>query len=359
MSQKELRRAVERRLEEHLPEKIWSHLIGDRAVSEALTDWAHKDPVTWLALKAKGLMDLSGAPDPVPPMLPTRRQRRYKNLPLRREAISDILAAEARRNFRVRMFRSQYLSRGLLTPSKAVAWIKKHASSGPREQAWIVVLPESVEVGLGADGWRLHAPQLQTSEVRFENPSPAIVLEFVVPGSAYVHRIPVPRKGVLRELYYVSDTLKETFGWQQAQATSFVLTDCVPLIDADKVALQQAPHLTFSDGVVKPANCLTRFVITVESRTAPAEVAEIYRKARMTLLPRIRNPGEKHLTLASFVSQHSELNKGVMLAWNKRFPNWKYDRFSLFSRDAKTARHRLLFGPTIDRARLNATLPRK
>ena len=56
------------------------------------------------------------------------------------------------------------------------------------------------------------------------------------------------------------------------------------------------------------------------------------------------------MLLATFCDDYEKLSASVMEAWNQEYPEWKYERFSNFSRDAREAKGRLLF-PEIELAK--------
>jgi hypothetical protein len=351
MSRDELRRALDKRLKTRVPSQVWDFLVKNKYVSEALTDHAHVDPIAWLAAKTRELLELRSAPEPLRAIASPRRQRRQRTLPLLREVISDLVAARARTDSHVRSFRSQFLPAGLLGPGDVVNWIETNVKNTRYDHAAIVDLPKGTTLEMDANGWRCEPPLADLAGIVIENPAPTIVLQYAMPNSRYVHRRPVGRDGVLRTLADLSASLASTYSWQPAQATMFVLTDSAPTITPDQVAVQRwplVPVVRLGRDELRSIDCLMRFVITVDSRVTPEEVAKLYKEARAKHLKRTKTLKEKQMLLASFASQYPEVTRQAWADWNRAYPKWKFHRYSNFARDIRAATDRLLFTSAID-----------
>ena len=346
-----LRRAVESKLERKLPKEIWGYLDGNNSISEALNDDAHDDPVAWLVEEARKLLNLQEASVPHPLVIPPRRLRRLKVVPLRLEVISVFLAAEARKDRRVQLFRSEYLNSRLLDPVEVGNWIESRVQTATSQNAVVVRVSDSVNLGTDDGAF----PPIIVTPDMIENIAPRIVLAYATPNTESIRQRPVGRDGVLRELAYLADTLAARFSWQPAQASTFVLTDYVPLLRSDRVTVRSPLFSHFGSDGMRELSCLYRFTLDVDPRKSAREVARLFAKAKERFVTRkLRNLAEKTMLLASFIAQHGELTQRVMALWNQLHPEWKYQRYSFFSRDARAARERLLFGPVVDRR----TLPR-
>ena len=158
------------------------------------------------------------------------------------------------------------------------------------------------------------------------------------------------RDGALRVVYEVSKALAGWFRWEEAQATVFLLTDITPLITTQNVQLSPAPFMKLPYGDhLWPLSCLTRVTLTIDPMMTPRELSQYYAKLRAKLLDgKLRAQSAKHLKLAAFAVEHPALDKAAMGEWARRFPKWKYPRVSLFARDAKMARDRLLHQSAVD-----------
>jgi hypothetical protein len=348
MSPPQLRQAVSLRLKRKVPSAVWKYLQEKRFVTEAISDPAHSDPIGWLAGEAHQLIQLRGAKELAQPLMSMRRQRRQKAVPIRLAVISDLVAAKARDNQSLQAFRREFLKGGLLKRSEIAGWIQSLGERAVSDHAIIVSIPKTTRLEFGNDGWECHPPLSQTECVKIEDVAPIIMLEFATPNSKWVQRIPVGRDGALRVLANLAGSLASTYTWQPAQATVFALTGDVPLLSPNKVDVRQGSFVSFGSQGMRSLECLSRFVITVDSRSSPREVAELYAEARAKHLQRARTPGEKHMMLAGFASQYEEINQDVMSTWNRAQPQWTYYRFKNFARDVRAASTRLLFGSSID-----------
>jgi hypothetical protein len=348
MSPSQLRQAVNLRLKRKVPSAVWKYLQEKQFVVEALSDPIHSDPVGWLAGEAHQLIQVRGAKELAQPLMSRRRQRRQKVVPIRLAVTSDLVAAKARNNQSLQAFRREFLKEGLLKRSEIAGWIQNLGDGAVSDHAIIVSIPKTTSLEFGNDAWECHPPLSQTEDVKIEDVAPLIMLEFATPNSKWVQRIPVGRDGVLRVLANLAGSLASTYTWQPAQATVFALTGDVPLLSPNKVDVRQGSFVSFGSQGLRCLECLSRFVITVDSRTSPGEVAQLYAGARAKHLQRSRTPGEKHMMLASFASQYEQINQEVMSDWNRDQPQWKYYRFKNFARDVRVATSRLLFGSSID-----------
>jgi len=355
MSQARLLREVEKRLNRKIPAAIWEHLVSERYVSEALGGEID-DPVDWLARNAQKFLNLSETQEAAKPLLPDRRQRQMKERPLRLQVISELVAGRARKDRKLKWFRSTFMASGLIEPAGVVDWVFRNQETARFEHAVIVNLPKTVTLDHGINGWECNPP-LSRADFEIENPVPQILLDFSVPDNEWVHRVPIGRDGVLRSLANIADALASTYSWQKAQATMFVLTDRAPLLSPNEVAVKQAPFLEFGPGGLRSIQCLSRFILTIDPRSSPREVARLYKRARAKHLRPSRAISEKHMTLAGFAAQHDEISRSVMESWNQERPRWRYTRYSLFARDVRTATKRLLFGSSIDPRTLRPGVP--
>ena len=142
------------------------------------------------------------------------------------------------------------------------------------------------------------------------------------------------------QLRSIAKDLVRLLGWQEAEATVFILTDLVPLLPTFGITISPGPILMDED---LQLNCLTRISLTVSPLSTPREVAKGYEKIRATVLKgRARALTEKHMHLAAYCASLFPLDRSHMIEWNKVYPKWHYVRFSIFNRDALTARARLL-----------------
>lgn len=243
---------------------------------------------------------------------------------VRAEALSFLIAIEARKTEPVIEFRRRIL-RGKIIPvdrldrwmsviakyQEAKPWVKLYASGEEMERGMIPFSTATL-VGHGYD-----------------------VLEYVLPPTGEVHRVLVSDKAILSWLLWLAQWLSERFLWKVSDATTFVLCDVPPPI-------KESDYQVNSQRAV-PA--LTRVELSLDPSMSPREVVALYRQIRFKYFgSRHRPMTAKHVELAKFWASHDTdvAWKDLMAQWNKLHPRWAYKREQNFARDCGQARERLL-----------------
>ena len=297
-----------------------SGILG-ATVSDAL--WAYAQKLGWLdstdpyfspadlAYKVREVLKAGGAPLP-PPNAPNmiieepKRRRAARSQPSARErrmiAISQLLAEDARQNEEaVQDFRQSMLGGRLLEWADVETWVRRQATD---------------------DGTLDRDPR-------------ASFLEYGVPDDLWMRSQPTAKNGVLGSLRILAARLAKRYGWQEAQATLFVLTDMVPRVSPLHAEMKWT----------SPFEAMSRITLTVDPALPPREVADAYREVRARFLgPRYRTLGEKHVALALFAARKPggiTWREG-MLSWNKAKKKWAYSQETNFARDCTQALKRLL-----------------
>ena len=340
---------IEQVLGRKIRDSLWKYLSDNGFVGESPE---YSEPIQWLAKKAKELLEAAGEGpvDLLASEASNRRQRRVRAMPVKREAISSLLAAIARNDEMVKIFRKEYLKTGYLSPAQVPAWIYRRRDQGSYSRAMILSLPAGLSYKWSGE-WHAKPPLSILKAGRMEGFLPNEFLAYAEPDSVWRRIIPVRRDGILRNLQQLSASLAEQFGWQEAQATIFILTDLVPLVGINTVQIKwpRALRTEVGSNEIFPVACLARITITVDPLMTPQEVAALYRKTRATHLRRKpRSLSDKHMLLAAYLADHSPLDGKLMAEWNRQHPKWQYRRFSLFSRDARRARHVILHDLILD-----------
>lgn len=347
-SESELRRQVQKILGFPVAEWAWKVAVLERAVSEVLQG---ENTPEWLAQKLQQWMDVLELQTKATPefIIPNRRQRRGETTQVRREALSEALAAIARQSEEVLSFRSKILRGRILQFQEIEKWIEEHRQDATYPHALLIRIKRDSSLfhrsGRQSKGClRLVGPD------EIEGPAPVDSLFYAKPGSICADAVPVGRDGTLRIVQRISKTLAGRFLWQEAQATVFLLADLTPLITTQSIQFGPPPFMKVPDREhLLPMSCLTRVIITIDPMKTPRELSQEYGRVRTQLLGRKpRSQSEKHLQLALFAVKHQPLDKEAMAQWGTRFPKWKYTRLSLFSRDARVARERLLHEHPVD-----------
>ena len=137
----------------------------------------------------------------------------------------------------------------------------------------------------------------------------------------------------------IARRLVEFYGWDEAQATVFVLTGVTPLTHAIRATVTTS----------SPLRVRSRIKMSIDPSTTPREVADYYRHVRQEAFGRIRRLGEKHARLAAFAARLPEKmdSKEQLREWNVqcvkwRKPKWKFSHPSRFRIEAQTALDRLV-----------------
>ena len=218
-------------------------------------------------------------------------------------------------------FRRTYLSDGLLQIEDIEPWIQRQDKSNPFPGAVIVRLPAGTTLEAGLDGHPLIAPPL-TDVSQVEGIAPPALLEYPVPGSAWVQSIPVGSDGPLGRLRKLAETLADTCGWQR---------DLTPEIQDFMVTLQ-----------IKSVGVLGRLQLVVDPFFTPAEVAQRYGRIRAQILSgKTKSLSEKHTRLAIHALKHASLDRSSFQSWNTQYPKWAYARPNRFKKEAQTSQRRI------------------
>jgi hypothetical protein len=158
-------------------------------------------------------------------------------------------------------------------------------------------------------------------------------LEYV-DGHGVPLRRPTVEDGALERLRRVGAKLVERYGWENHEATTFVLTDLVPILEPIRAEITGG----------RPMRPPTRLVLEVDPSVSPSEVRKHYKALRRQLFPgRVRQIEDKRLRLAVFVADHRDQSwESLFMSWNDAHPDWAYRGLHDFKRDARLTRQRLV-----------------
>jgi hypothetical protein len=137
------------------------------------------------------------------------------------------------------------------------------------------------------------------------------------------------------------DSLADSFGWNPAQATVFILAGVTPLIAPVRVT---TPAVKIRYGT--DVGWARRIKLDVDPAATPQEVLDAFVRARdRHSLASRRRLSVKHLRLAAFAgAEHADKPWAERHGqWNERFPEWAYAAESNFRRDAAVAQRRVLY----------------
>jgi hypothetical protein len=330
---------VEQRLGK-ISDAVWKFAVEERMVSQ----FQEEQDLDWLIQKIQDLIGLGGAEKAPGYIEVGRRQRRTQRIPSRQEAISCYVAMEARADPAVQQFRKAFLGGRTLQIEEVEPWIVRQSEEHPYRHAVIVRLPEGITPDYDVEGRYTLSPPLPEIS-RFQRLAPVTFLEYPRAGRASVQRIPAGPDGPIGALYQLSQSLAETYGWQRAQATGFVLTDLTPEIPPAMVSF--AGH---------DFGSLARIHIVVDPFFTPAEVAQMYKRIRSQFLTSNRKGlSEKHTCLAIHFLHQPKLDPSCLRSWNQQYPKWVYREMKRFKKEALAAHRRLeamVRGWTVDPLKL-------
>jgi hypothetical protein len=229
-----------------------------------------------------------------------RPSRRVESVE-RAHAVSDVIAAQARTDERITEFRRKHLSNGVRPWDNTLG-------------AWL---------------------QAQTGIAKTKRDD---LLAYAEPDFTSVRNIAIRNAGMLGDLKALTRYCTNTYAWDEAQSTVFVLTDTVPLLEPIQARVDTRWHV--------PA--ASRIVLTIDPWTDPKEVANYYQRVRIARAgegKRFRPVQQKALRLASFYAQRprDEASSASLKAWNKDAPKeWRYSDVKAFVRAAKAATEHIL-----------------
>jgi hypothetical protein len=214
----------------------------------------------------------------------------------RHQAVSFLLAREAAGDGRVAAFRTDVLGDRLLSLDQLEGWVAEQAA--------------------GQNG----------------GPS-AGTLEYVGRHGVPL-RQPTSHGDALEELRTLATELVERYGWEHHQASTFVLTDLVPVLEPIRSSITGG----------RPTGPPTRLLLEVDPAVDPSDVMKHYKAARRQLFPgRVPRIEDKRLRLAVFVADHPGQSwEALLRSWNDAYPDWAYQELADFKRDARLTRQRLV-----------------
>jgi hypothetical protein len=301
----------------HVSESLWEYLLREGKITQVERG---AKSINWLVDAVRDFWQASGTYD--------RRYRADATLPKdasfadRRDSLSFVLGQEASRSKAVVDFRRTVLRRNLLSHSVLAQWVERQAKRDGPPTAWLTVaLPPRTTIRLPLRIFKTADSRLSVNRR---------LLEYAVEGSMWVQRIPIAAAGVLDRLRQIAEELAASYGWQPAQAATFVLTGAIPMIPQIKGGTSTAAR--------------GRIILDVDPTTTPRQVAAAYRRYRKQILKgaRLRTLTQKHFRLAVFAARRSGvLSAADMRTWNRQNPASPYREEKLFRRDGLTALKRV------------------
>jgi hypothetical protein len=158
------------------------------------------------------------------------------------------------------------------------------------------------------------------------------------PGpNRWAHYRPVRAGGVLDWLRTIAQRLSRSYGWKEAEAAGFVLSDVHPPVSQVR---WEIPYSRPWEKARWAVNLQVAYWVT------PQSVARTYRGLRNELLngdPKPRSLSDSRAVLGVFAFQHRSGHtwKDAMALWNRRNLGVPYQDVRVFIRDAREAFERI------------------
>jgi hypothetical protein len=345
MTEQQIRGRIEAMYKRHfrrpMLEPTWDKLkqdgwIGDIQKGEYDCEGVFEEVKRWAA--ALGI-----APGLEPPQQrlierSSSKERASTDVALRFEALSRLAADEASRYRHVKSLRQKHLNIELLSIDAVRAWLvafaRREKQSTPEP---IDMVPHPQTRRAQVDFWRRQGFELLQFLEPIDIPDLGPHPTATAPKAIRLDRC----RGTLEKIRLESAAIASEFSWEEAAATTFLLTSRVP---------QVCPVEAWYNPAMFTG--LSRVTLSVHPSLTPQEIAKAWTDIRKKVLgERHRNQTDKHLTIAIFDSEQAQgaTLKEKMTAWNKRYgkkPKWGYSEETNFGRDVQRTRRRLL-GPEV------------
>lgn len=245
-------------------------------------------------------------------------------------ARSLLAATDAADDPGVVAFRADVLGGRLVELDGVQPWVEQQAAlDGPATVYARLVVPH---------GWQPGDPVpagAECAELAIDS------LDYGASDGQWVHKVMLARSGVLDRLRQLSERLGPVYGWQPAQASTFVLTGCTPIVQVLRMTTSALPG---------PRQ---RVVIAADPDVAPELVAAAFRRARsMVLGPRVRPPSLYGSELVVHAAERPGVDtRGLWRQWNDAHPEHPYPELRAFQQALRDARRRVLGQPKQQRQR--------
>ncbi len=330
MQPEQIRTELEKRLRRRVPQGTWDYVVKKFYVDEVMEegDYTIEALVNevrdiWAAApSALGGGQRASKPS-VDPRVSTAAETAGALDPVlerRAKALSTLIAAIADRDPAVLEFREEHLSGTPLAIADLDDWL---------DTRWQAEMQSILETGS-------FDPRTQTVILSYLTPSTSGELE---PGELGPGEMVVPIGGSLEELGALADQLSGVYGWDAAQATTFILTGEPPAFFPVRVSR--------FDRVDEPISAGSRITLEIDPMVTPRQLARAWNWMRSALIePNTRTLSQHHMELAEFTARRDgEPWMQIMMAWNQLHPDHAYLHRSNFTRDALAAKRKLLSIP--------------
>ncbi len=334
-SAEEVHRAVSQRLRRPPQPRVWAVLIEDGRIDDVVNAISDEDQDEALAElfrqieRDEGL--LRGRPTRSGAGFSREIVARRNPKDERAFALARVLAAEAAQLPEVAAFRRNVLGGRLLRPEQIAAWIvrqtKTQGGKLRRPTCYVrVPLSDSGELAV----WR------PRSGFRYE----VETLSYPPGTGAWTNTVPIRANTALACLKFIARQLERAFGWKEATAIAFALTDIPPVPTLGAVTLKRGSR-----------RAADRIQLEVSPRLGPRQIAKLYSGARSgALFGREASPEKpcraltkKHTELGVFAARVNDGRswRDALKEWNTRNGRCRYNDVRTFTRDCRHAYQRI------------------
>ncbi len=347
-TESQVKQDLKKRLGQPVSDVLWDRLVKDFYVNEVIQ--GERD-ITSLANKYREFDHLALARE-MERKRSTQMGRVVKKLPpdSRTFLQGKMLSSKAAEDLLVKRFRTEYLPDGLLAREDVEPWIKEQVRNEGRmityDEDNFITSRRREDSGPGGISYSSQVEvkpplplSLSASSLEFR----ARVLNYRIPGASQSYSIRGIRKGgALANLRTVSKHLAHRYGWEEEQATVFVLTGEPVVMSPIVVTI-----LAFDASADPGPSSNRRIVMDIDSEVAPEMVKRVYSTQRKSLRQkdRYRSLSERVAKLVSFVLDHPDDTwKERWTAWNHAYPQWKYETDASMAQIYRRAKKKLMQG---------------
>lgn len=166
----------------------------------------------------------------------------------------------------------------------------------------------------------------------------------------WTYRVPVAEGTIIKRLWLSVRSIAKRLDCQEAQATGLILTGMIPLVSP--IIAEAIPTFN-ADGLNQG-----KIVITIREPVSDKVVLELYRKLRERLWGHKRDhklPTDKDCSLVEFMSSRYNSDnpdwEKLRIEWNHLYPDWYFDYWrylrTTYERAKDKVLHQIKFGPVV------------
>lgn len=344
----DIRREIDRWLNSPLTDLQWDSLVSERYIDEIIRSnpSTHALRVTEIVDKIHALRSIWGTSDARNKQkgqeTHMQSESEIKQICNSTEAISTLVTREAIENTSVLLFRTEVPGGKLLQFEEIEEWILQQAQKDGPSTCWLTNVPLSQtkanelwqqlsRLDPDTETFSLEIPVKQAAGyLRGEKRN----LAYPKPANEWTFYISTAVGGTLERLRKLSEELAQIYKWEHQQATVFILTDKIPLINPINIMIRASSRPLSS-----------RIILDIDPALTVTEVAQHYKRSKEKIIgEHHRNLGDKHAQLALVdPPQKKETWLMKMNEWNKtQKAEWRYQTYQNFAHECKQARARLL-----------------